>query len=108
MVKVLFLLEKATRKNIAFPILQTILKKTFMSLGYYPEILLSDARNKRDEYRALLSKDIEPQDHKLKVAQQKLQKKEFTLSNIVKGWLILRENEVKAGKLKQDTYEDEC
>lgn len=79
-----------------------------MSLGYYPEILLSDARNKRDEYRALLSKDIVPQDHKLKVTQQKLQKKEFTLSNIAKGWLILRENEVKAGKLKQDTYEDEC
>lgn len=56
-----------------------------MSLGYYPEILLSDARNKRDEYRVLLSKDIDPQDHKLKVAQQKLQKKEFTLSNIAKG-----------------------
>ncbi|MGC6246288.1 tyrosine-type recombinase/integrase [Pasteurella multocida] len=77
-----------------------------MSLGSYPELSLAAARQKRDEYRSLLAQDIDPQDHVFEASQKKLQEKEFTLAAIAKSWLRLRENEVNAGKLKQDTFDD--
>ncbi|HHF3827171.1 TPA: Arm DNA-binding domain-containing protein [Haemophilus influenzae] len=40
-----------------------------MALGGYPELSLADARAKREEYRALLSKGIEPQEEKIRIQQ---------------------------------------
>ncbi|MCV5949261.1 integrase arm-type DNA-binding domain-containing protein, partial [Escherichia coli] len=38
--------------------------------GDYPELSLEDARNKASEYRKLLVKDIDPQDHLKNAATQ--------------------------------------
>ncbi|HDR1925802.1 TPA: tyrosine-type recombinase/integrase [Pasteurella multocida] len=81
-------------------------KRTIISLGSYPELSLSAARQKRDEYRSLLMQNIDPKDYVFEESQKKLQEKEFTLTSMAKSWLKLRENEVKAGKLKQDTFDD--
>ncbi|MFZ7222742.1 tyrosine-type recombinase/integrase [Avibacterium avium] len=81
-------------------------KRTLISLGSYPEVSLSDARKKRDNYRKLLAENIDPQDHNIKISQEKLLQQQNTFAAVTKDWLRIKENEVKAGKLKQVTYED--
>lgn len=39
-------------------------KETDLSIGGYPEISLAQAREKREEFRALLAQHIDPQQHK--------------------------------------------
>ena len=41
-----------------------------MALGGYLELSLSDARAKREEYRALLAKGIDPQEEKIRIQQE--------------------------------------
>ncbi|BES83512.1 hypothetical protein PEC302107_40120 [Pectobacterium araliae] len=43
-----------------------------MALGVYPEVSLSDARQKRDDARKLVAAGINPREHK-KAAQAELQ-----------------------------------
>ncbi|MCW9710001.1 integrase arm-type DNA-binding domain-containing protein [Avibacterium sp. 21-586] len=81
-------------------------KRTLISLGSYPEVSLSDARKKRDNYRKLLAENIDPQDHNIKISQEKLLQQQNTFAAVTKDWLRIKENEVKARKLKQVTYED--
>lgn len=103
----LFIRKNSSKKIWRFQYYKPFSKKrTIISLGSYPELSLAAARQKRDEYRSLLAQDIDPQDHVFEAFQKKLQEKEFTLAAIAKSWLRLRENEVKAGKLKQDTFDD--
>ncbi|MFP4669504.1 integrase arm-type DNA-binding domain-containing protein [Pasteurella multocida] len=103
----LFIRKNSSKKILRFQYYKPFSKKrTIISLGSYPELSLAAARQKRDEYRSLLAQDIDPQDHVFEASQKKLQEKEFTLAAIAKSWLRLRENEVKAGKLKQDTFDD--
>lgn len=45
-------------------------KRTNAGLGMYPQIQLSDARAKREEYRALLAKGIDPQEEKIRIQQE--------------------------------------
>ena len=40
-----------------------------MALGGYLELSLSDARAKREEYRALLAKGMESQEEKIRIQQ---------------------------------------
>ncbi len=103
----LFIRKNSSKKIWRFQYYKPFSKKrTIISLGSYPELSLAAARQKRDEYRSLLAQDIDPQDHVFEAPQKKLQEKEFTLAAIAKSWLRLRENEVNAGKLKQDTFDD--
>lgn len=81
-------------------------KRTIISLGSYPALSLADARQKRDEYRGLLAQNIDPQEHNLKLTQQKLRENAFTLNSVAQDWLRLKENEVRAGQLKPVTFED--
>ncbi|EGQ8277355.1 tyrosine-type recombinase/integrase [Vibrio parahaemolyticus] len=48
----------------------TTKKRIKLALGDYPELSLEDARNKASEYRKLLVKDIDPQDHLKNAATQ--------------------------------------
>ncbi|WP_162627472.1 integrase arm-type DNA-binding domain-containing protein, partial [Haemophilus influenzae] len=61
----LFLFVRVTGSKIwRFQYYKPIIKKrTIISLGSYPELSLADARVKRDEYRGLLAKNIDPQEH---------------------------------------------
>lgn len=45
-------------------------KRTKIALGGYPELSLADARAKREEYRALLAKNIDPQQEKIRIQQE--------------------------------------
>lgn len=44
-------------------------KRTNAGLGMYPQIQLSDARAKREEYRALLAKGMDSQEEKIRIQQ---------------------------------------
>ncbi|MEE6076492.1 integrase arm-type DNA-binding domain-containing protein [Avibacterium paragallinarum] len=59
-------------------------KRTLISLGSYPEVSLSDARKKRDNYRKLLAENIDPQDHNIKIFQEKLLQQQNTFAAITK------------------------
>jgi len=59
--------SKSWRFNYARPVTG---KRTKMALGGYPELSLADARAKREEYRALLAKGIDPQEEKIRIQQE--------------------------------------
>ena len=61
-------------------------KNLSMSFGIYPEIGLKEAREKREEARELLSKNINPiSEKKIKKASESL-----TLGNVIDEWIELR------------------
>ena len=59
-------------------------KRTIISLGKYPEVTLAEAREKRDLYRGLLAKNIDPQ-NEIKKQKQKV-KENRTFSDVVQEW----------------------
>ena len=104
----LFLFVRVTGSKIwRFQYYKPITKKrTIISLGSYPELSIADARGKRDEYRGLLAKNIDPQEHNLIIEQEALQEKENLFSTLAEKWFEFKHHEVKAGNLKQVTYDD--
>lgn len=84
----LSLLVKSTAKIWHFNYQRPISKKrTVISFGAYPIVSLADARAKRDEYLALLAKNIDPQAQ----AQEQLQKQQVTINHtfykVSQDWL---------------------
>ncbi|AKD38311.1 SlpA [Pasteurella multocida subsp. multocida OH4807] len=49
-------------------------KRTTISLGTYPDLSLSQARAKREEYNALLANNIDPQTHRKQQEQAQADK----------------------------------
>lgn len=45
-------------------------KRTNLTIGRYPDLLLAGARAKREEYRALIAKGIDPQQEKERIKQE--------------------------------------
>jgi integrase-like protein/Arm domain-containing DNA-binding protein len=67
-------------------------KRKTLALGVYPDVSLADARQKRDDTRKLLAKDIDPSQHK-KDSKQML--KELTVNNfeaIAREWFEKQNN----------------
>lgn len=84
----LSLLVKQTSKIWHFSYQRPITKKrTIMSLGSYPSVTLSDARQKRDEYRSLLAQGIDPQEHNKQQALQQLRSQNNTFFAVSQEWL---------------------
>jgi len=65
-------------------------KRTSISFGSYPHIGLADARAKRDEARALLAKDIDPQEHRDELAKAQEEAHGNTLEKIAADWLEIK------------------
>lgn len=61
-----------------------------LSLGAYPEISLADARQRRDEARELLARDIDPADSR-KAHNEVLAKEAETFEVIAKEWMSKQE-----------------
>ena len=61
-----------------------------ISLGIYPNVSLSEARVKRQEYNILLSKDIDPKEHRFE--QKNLLSKAHinTFNHVTEKWLALK------------------
>lgn len=98
----LYLAVKATgsklwRLNYSRPFTK---KRTEISLGAFPEISLQQARQKRDEYRALLAQEIDPQEHLQAIADEELSKRENTLWKMAEKW-----REKKAVEVQPKTME---
>ena len=71
-------------------------KRTCLSFGSYPDLPLADTRQKRDEARGLLAKDIDPQEHRGEEARLNEIAYSNTLENIAAKWLKVKKTKVSA------------
>jgi integrase len=69
-----------------------------MSLGTYPEISLREARQARDEARALLAKGTNPHTDRKQKRQTVRLSSEYTFDAVFHQWLDRRALEIKTGK----------
>ncbi|HBX2471545.1 tyrosine-type recombinase/integrase [Pantoea allii] len=69
-------------------------QRTKQSFGSYPSVTLSDARKLRAESRALLAKDIDPQEHQEEKVRNSLEAKTNTFMMVAERWLGLKKNSV--------------
>lgn len=67
-------------------------KRTSFTIGTYPAITLAQARQKREEYRALLAQSIDPQEY---IKEQELIKNGQNENTFYKVALLWKEKEVK-------------
>mgnify|MGYP004712412533 CR=1 FL=1 len=67
-------------------------KRAMISLGSYPSVSLAEARKLREDARLLLSKDVDPQEHKQ--AEQSRQKNatENTFEKVAAEWFKTKES----------------
>jgi len=67
----------------------------------YPQIQLSDARAKREEYRALLAKGIDPQEEKIRIQQEYENRLKDTFRSVAESYF----NGIYKKKLKIQKHE---
>lgn len=65
-------------------------KETSITIGEYPAVSLLEAREKRDEYRKLISQNINPTRHKAQLRQQNVLAGEYTFKKVALEWLEIR------------------
>ena len=65
-------------------------KRTMLTIGFYPEISLAQARAVRDEYRSLLAQGIDPQAHRERQAQEQVKAAGLTFYKVANDWLAYR------------------
>jgi len=63
-----------------------------VSFGSYPEISLQLARQKREEYRALVSQGVDPQEQKQAKIQQSVIENNNTFKIIADRWIGLQKS----------------
>lgn len=73
-------------------------KRQTMTIGAYPEISLAEARQHREDARALLAKGIDPQEYKREIMTEAHAVKANTLAKVAADWLEI--------KLSQDLSEN--
>jgi integrase len=69
-------------------------QRTKQSFGSYPSVTLSDARKLRAESRALVAKDIDPQEHQEEKVRNSLEAKTNTFMMVAERWLGVKKNSV--------------
>ena len=69
-------------------------KRTALGLGGYPTITLLEARKLRDEYRALITRGIDPKDHKEQKELHQRSIYEHTFANVAKQWFEVKKTQV--------------
>ena len=73
-------------------------KEKMLSFGVYPDIGLKDARTKRDEARNLLTKDVDPGEHKKATKAAKVERSANSFEVICREWLEARKQTVEASQ----------
>lgn len=76
-------------------------KRSNISFGIYPSVSLKQARDNRDEAKALLAQNIDPKSHREAEERKNKQAHSNTLDRITADWF-----EVKKSKLTPDYAED--
>ncbi|HAS02865.1 tyrosine-type recombinase/integrase [Pasteurella multocida] len=80
-------------------------KRAKISIGAYPDLSLSQARAKRDEYNALLANNIDPQTYRKQQAQAQADKLNRTFEKMAKAWF--EDRKIKANfseRTAKDTW----
>lgn len=77
-------------------------KRTNLGIGSYPEISLAQARAKRDEYRALLAQNIDPQAYRQSVVDEEVSKRENTLKSVAEKWREKKSLEVQSKTMEKN------
>lgn len=71
-------------------------KRTSLSFGSYPDLSLAAARKKRDSAKELLTKDIDPKEHREEKSRLDRTVHSNTLEHIAKKWLEVKKSKVSA------------
>jgi len=61
-------------------------KSKLLSFGEYPTVSLKDARERREEAKRMLSKGIDPSDHKRQIRQARAIAERDSFQNIAREW----------------------
>ncbi|MEX2352883.1 MAG: integrase domain-containing protein [Gammaproteobacteria bacterium] len=77
--------------------------RTSLSFGAYPTLSLATARSKREEAKALLAKNIDPQEHRDEMIRASENAQGNTFKKIAEQWLVIKESKVTADHAK-DTW----
>ena len=78
-------------------------KRSNLTVGTYPDISLARARELREEYRALLAKDIDPHEHREETHQKKSEAINTTFELVARQWMEIHATKVSAGTLANIT-----
>jgi len=76
-------------------------QRTNISLGSLPPVSLAQARKGREQFRALLSDDIDPREHRTAEKNKKADAYSNTLENVATKWLKLKEEKVSDSYYKK-------
>lgn len=83
-------------KNWTFTYQTPVVKKRFkISFGSYPDVTLQQARLLRDEARELLAMGIDPNTHRKKVQQDKIERLDRTFKHFVDDYLSKRQAHIQ-------------
>ena len=69
-------------------------KRTNLSLGSYPELSLSDARERRSELRKLLAANVDPKSHRERLLRDRKLSLEQTFEKLFESWLEVKKSTV--------------
>ncbi|CCQ12451.1 Phage integrase [Pseudoalteromonas luteoviolacea B = ATCC 29581] len=69
-------------------------KRTAIGLGGYPEVPLADARKKRDKFRELLAKDIDPKEYKDEHERVQVEAALNTFEHVATNWFEVKKTQV--------------
>ena len=61
-------------------------KSRFLSFGAYPAVSLKDARERREDAKRMLSRGIDPSDHKRQMRQARVMAERDSFQNIAREW----------------------
>lgn len=80
----------------------TTKKRTSLTIGTYPSVTLAQARIKREEFRALLAQDIDPQEKAKEEEQAISEQLEHSFLSVAQKWKEKKAQEVEALTLKKN------
>jgi len=76
-------------------------KRTNLSLGIYPNLSLAEAREKAQEYKSMLAKDIDPKEHRIELERKLNHAHINTFEHVAEKWLKLKEDSISPTYLKK-------
>jgi integrase len=78
-------------------------KRSNLSLGIYPNLSLAEAREKAQEFKSMLAKDIDPKEHRMELERKLSQAHINTFEHVAEKWLKLKEDSISTSYLKKIT-----
>ncbi len=77
-------------------------KRALISFGGYPTVSLAEARQKRENARELITRGVDPQEHRQAEDQRLLEEKNNTFKNLASEWFKVK----STSNLQENTLKD--